>query len=413
MGEGNSASHPDPLPEGEGTGARLTPVSLRYAPARVGINAQKLSTSQSYHAAGSSRYVYSLLRELRAIEPTESIVAYLGDVDPPSDLAPTERFTPRRATWPTFRPSVRIAWEQLVLPRWLHHDRVTLFHGPVNALPIAWRGQSVVTILDLTFMLLPEAFNRANRLYLRWMVAFAAARADRIIAISEATRRDVIARLRVPPERIQRIYCGVEREFRPIEDGHDLRGLREKWGLGEGFILYLGTIEPRKNLIRLIDAYAELRRRKATDRTLVLAGGRGWGDEMIVRRAHEAGVDEHVRFVGFVPEHEMPLWYNAADLFVYPSEYEGFGLPPLEALACGTPVVASNRSSLPEVVGEAGVLVDPTDTAAMADAMQRVLEDERLQSRLSKAGPEQARPFTWRRMAEETLGVYRAVSERA
>jgi glycosyltransferase involved in cell wall biosynthesis len=382
-------------------------------PARFGINAQKLSTSQSYHAAGSSRYVYSLLRELRAIEPPESIVAYLGDGEPPPDLAPTERFTPRRADWPTRRPSVRIAWEQIVLPRWLHNDRITVFHGAVNALPAFWGGPGVVTILDLTFMLLPEAFNRANRLYLRFMAAFAAARADRIIAISEATRRDVIARLRVPPERVQRIYCGVEPDFRPIEDGRDVAELRNKWSIRGGFILYLGTIEPRKNLVRLIDAYAELRRRKATDRDLVLAGGRGWGDETIVRRAHDVGVGEHVRFVGFVPEQEMPLWYNAADLFVYPSEYEGFGLPPLEALACGTPVIASNRSSLPEVVGEAGVLVDPTDTAAMADAMQRVLDDERLQSHLSQAGPEQARPFTWRRMAEETLGVYRAVGKLA
>ena len=394
------------------SGARLKLVSPRRAPARIGINAQKLSTSQSYHAAGTSRYVYSLLRELRALDPPESIFAYLGGVDPPLDLRRTERFITRRAGWPTHRPSVRIAWEQLVLPGWLHHDTVTLLHGPVNALPIAWRGPSVVTILDLTFVLLPDAFNRANRLYLHWMVAFAAARATRIIAISEATRQDIIARLRVPPERVQRIYCGVESRFEPLADGLEVRAHREKWGLKEGFILFLGTIEPRKNLVRLIDAYAELRRRGTTDRPLVLAGGRGWGDEMIVRRAQEAGVEESVRFVGFVPEHEMPLWYNAADLFVYPSEYEGFGLPALEALACGTPVVASNRSSLPEVVGDAGVLVDPTDTAAMADAMQRVLEDERLQAHLSAAGPEQARPFTWRRMAEETLDVYRGVGDR-
>lgn len=379
---------------------------------RIGINAQKLSTSESYHAAGSSRYVYSLLRELRALDPPEQFVAYLGQGEPPPDLEPTERFLPRRATWPTARPSVRIAWEQLVLPRWSRHDGVTLLHGPVNALPVAWGGPSVVTILDLTFVLLPRAFNRANRLYLRWMAAFAAARADRIIAISEATRQDIIRHLRVPAERVQRIYCGVESRFHPIENGQ-MRDFRELHGLKEGFILYLATIEPRKNLIRLIDAYAELRRRGATNRPLVLAGAPGWGVETIVSHAHEAGLDESVRFAGFVPEREIPLWYNAADLFVYPSEYEGFGLPALEALACGTPVIASNRSSLPEVVGDAGVLVDPTDTRAMADAMQRVLEDERLQSHLAAAGPEQARPFTWRRMAEETLAVYRAVSERA
>ncbi len=380
-----------------------------HSTARIGINAQKLSTSESYHAAGSSRYVYSLLRELRALELPETIVGYLGPGEHPDDLAPRERFYTRHATWPTVRPSVRIAWEQVVLPRWARHDRITLLHGAVNAIPLAWRAPSVVTILDLTFRLIPAAFNRGNRLYLRWAVAFAAARADRIIAISEATRQDVIRYLHVPPDRVKRVYCGVESYFQPIENGR-LRDFRKKQGVTRPFILYLATIEPRKNLIRLIDAYGELRRRKATDHDLVLAGGPGWGVETIVEHVGAVGLDGHVRFVGFVPEPEIASWYNAADLFVYPSEYEGFGLPALEALACGTPVIASNRSSLPEVVGEAGVLVDPTDTGAMADAMQRVLEDERLQSRLSAAGPEQARSFSWRRTAEETLDVYRAVT---
>jgi glycosyltransferase involved in cell wall biosynthesis len=130
---------------------------------------------------------------------------------------------------------------------------------------------------------------------------------------------------------------------------------------------------------------------------------------MVFRHADRVGLGDAIRFVGFVPEDEMPLWYNAADLFVYPSQYEGFGLPPLEALACGTPVVASNRSSLPEVVGDAGVLVDPNDTSAIATGMQQVLEDRALQDRLAAAGPQQARTFTWRRMAEETLAVYRSV----
>ena len=375
----------------------------------IGINAQKLSTSQSYHAAGSSRYVYSLLRELRALDTPEALVAYLGPGEHPPDLGTTSSFRSRHATWATARPSVRIAWEQLVLPRWAHHDDVTVLHGAINAIPLAWGGRSVVTILDLTFRLLPRAFNRGNRLYLRWATAFATARADRIIAISEATRHDVIRYLRVAPERVQRVYCGVESYFQPVESG-SLRAFRDQHGLTRPFILYLATIEPRKNLVRLIDAYAELWRRGWTTHDLILAGGSGWGFEEVVDHAATVDAAEHVRFVGFVPESEIAGWYNAADLFVYPSEYEGFGLPVLEALACGTPVITSNRSSLPEVVGEAGVLVDPTDTGAMADAMQRVLEDERLQSRLSAAGPEQARSFTWRRTAEETLAVYRAVN---
>jgi glycosyltransferase involved in cell wall biosynthesis len=176
-------------------------------------------------------------------------------------------------------------------------------------------------------------------------------------------------------------------------------------------MLYLGTIEPRKNLVRLIDAYTLLRERGVTDWPLVLAGGRGWGDEAILARAALSGAAESIRFVGFVPEEEIPLWYNAAALFVYPSEYEGFGLPVLEALACGTPALASNSSSLPEVAGNAAVLVDPTDVEAIADGMQRLIEDPSLRSHLATEGPQRARSFSWARMAEQTLGVYRSVLE--
>jgi glycosyltransferase involved in cell wall biosynthesis len=163
----------------------------------------------------------------------------------------------------------------------------------------------------------------------------------------------------------------------------------------------------------LLDAYAEIRRRGITAWPLVLAGGRGWRDDAILEHAGRLGLGDAIRFTGFVPEEEIPLWYNAADFFVYPSAYEGFGLPPLEALACGTPVVASNRSSLPEVLGDAAVLVDPGDTSAIADGMQRMLEDDSLRSRLSSMGPRRASAFSWRRMAEETLEVYRSVASDA
>jgi glycosyltransferase involved in cell wall biosynthesis len=242
------------------------------------------------------------------------------------------------------------------------------------------------------------------------MAWYSARRADRVIAISEATRRDVIKFLRVAPERVTRVYCGVDARFHPFDDGDVLRRFREDRHLPDHFVLYLGTIEPRKNLVRLIDAYADLRRRGTTDWPLVLAGGRGWRDELVLQHADRLGLGEAVRFAGFVPEDEIPLWYNAADFFVYPSEYEGFGLPPLEALACGTPVVASNRASLPEVLDDAAILVDPADTHAIADGMERLLADSALRSRLSAAGPLQASGFSWRAMAEETLNVYRAVN---
>lgn len=376
---------------------------------RIGINAQKISTAQSYRAAGTSRYVFNLLRELREMETPERFVAYLGASETPPSLSPTDRFAVRTSPWPTDSATLRILWEQLRLPHLLRHDEVTLFHGAVNALPLSWRGPSVVTILDLSFLRLPEAFGRANRTYLRSMVRLASRRADRVITISEATRKDVIRLLGTPPERVVAVHCGVDVRFTPTEDSRAVALLRERYNLPQEFVLYLGTIEPRKNLVRLIDAYTRLRERGVTDWPLVLAGGRGWGDEAILGRAARSGASESIRFVGFVPEEEIPLWYNAAALFVYPSEYEGFGLPVLEALACGTPSVASNSSSLPEVAGNAAVLVDPTDVEAIADGMQRVIEDPALRSHLATEGPLRARSFSWARMAEQTLGVYRSV----
>lgn len=377
---------------------------------RIGINAQKLSLSLTYHAAGSSRYVFNLLRELRGIGAAEEVIAYANDANVPAELAPTGGFEVRAVRWPTTRPALRVLWEQLVFPRVLRNDCITVLHGAVNALPVAWRGKSIVTILDLSFLLMPTAFNRPNRMYLRWMAWYSARRANQVVAISEATRRDVIKLLGVSPERVIRVYCGVDARFHPIDDHEELHRFRQAHSLPERFILYLGTIEPRKNLVRLMDAYAELRRRGATAWPLVLAGGRGWRDEAIVHYAARLGLEDAVRFAGFVPEEEIPLWYNAAAFFVYPSAYEGFGLPPLEALACGTPVVASNRASLPEVLGDAAVLVDPSDTGAIVDGMQRMLEDDPLRSRLSSLGPQRASAFSWRRMAEETLAVYRSVA---
>src|SRR5581483_5299359 len=294
---------------------------------QIGVNAQMISTRQSYRAAGSSRYVLNLLRGLRQASTVEEVTAYVADnVDLPNDLAATDRFRVAHAGWPTAGPALRVAWEQLLFPRVLRRDGITLLHGPVNALPMAWRGPCVVSILDLTFMLLPRAFPTANRAYLGWMVRFAARRADRVITISEATRRDVIRLLGAPPRRVITVYCGVDERFRPIEDRARLAEFRQRAGLPDQFILYLGTIEPRKNLVRLIDAYADLRRRGVTALPLVLAGGKGWGDAEIMRHASSRDLGDAIRFAGYVPEAEIPLWYNAASLFVYPSEYEGFGL---------------------------------------------------------------------------------------
>lgn len=376
-------------------------------PPRIGINAHLLSTSPDYRAAGTSRYLRSLLGELRRMDPPEEVWAYLSAAHISEDLLPSGRFVLRPTRWPTWRPSARILWEQSVWPLALRRDRIAVAHGAAHALPVAWSGPSVVTVHDLAFILEPGTFSLRNRAYLAWMVPLAVRRATYVIAVSEATRRDVVRLLGAPADKVVRIHEGVDARYRPY-DADTIQAFRLAHGFSGPFILFLGTIEPRKNVERLVDAYLELRRRGCTQWPLVLAGSVRPGSERIRQRVVAAGLDDVVHFVGFVPEKEMPLWYNSAGLFVFPSLYEGFGLPALEALACGTPVVASNRSSIPEVVEEAGVLVDPTDVTSIADGMQRVLEASGLRQRLRAVGPGQAQKFTWHSAATQTLDVYRA-----
>jgi glycosyltransferase involved in cell wall biosynthesis len=274
---------------------------------------------------------------------------------------------------------------------------------------------TVVTVLDLSFLRFPEAFKGCKRAYLTQMTRLSARRAAKVIAISESTRQDVIELLGVPAERVVRIYCGADPHFRPLP-AEEVAAFRREKGLPERFVLFLGTIEPRKNAIALIEAFAALTAagpRQTKDVQLILAGGRGWLAEPIYARVEELGLADRARFTGYVPEEEKALWYNAATCFCYPSLYEGFGLPPLEAMACGVPVVTSNVSSLPEVVGEAALTVDPLDSAALCEALRRVLIDDDLHAELSALGPARARLFSWDEAARQTADVYRQVGEGA
>jgi glycosyltransferase involved in cell wall biosynthesis len=231
-------------------------------------------------------------------------------------------------------------------------------------------------------------------------------RADHVIAVSEATRQDLIELYQTPPEKITTLHHGVTAQFKPVEESNYLSTVRDKYGLDERpFILSVGTIQPRKNYKRLVQAFAQIDK----SFSLVIIGSKGWYYDEIFAEVAKHGLEKRVCFPGFVADADLPALYSAASLFVYPSLYEGFGLPVLEAMACGTPVIASNQSSLPEVVGEAGLLVDPYDVAALATAMSQVLSDTNLQKQLAKAGQEQAKKFTWEGMATKLLELYQQI----
>jgi glycosyltransferase involved in cell wall biosynthesis len=376
---------------------------------RIALNAQLLSTAPTYRSAGISRVIYELLAHLRAASPADMrYLAFAPASDENRRFLRAAGLASRLTRLPTERPAARVAWEQAALPLELARARADLLHALGFVAPFAWRGPTVVTVYDLSFLRHPELFNRGNRLYLRTLTPPSLRRADRVITISEHTKRDVVELCGVPPERVTPILLAAHERFRPAAP-EEVAAFRARKGLPERFILYLGTLEPRKNVGLLVRAYAELRRAGLTDCDLVLAGGRGWQYEGVFAAIDALGVRDSVHLPGFVPEEEQALWYSSAVVFAYPSLYEGFGLPLLEAMACGTPVVATRSSSLPEVVGDAGVLVDPSDPHELARALRGLLDDEARRAELRAAGLARARTFSWRRMAAETVRVYREV----
>jgi glycosyltransferase involved in cell wall biosynthesis len=287
-------------------------------------------------------------------------------------------------------------------------DGVDVFHSSEVLL---WRqpgALNVITVHDLTTLLFPEYHTARNRELQERKHRFAHEEADIIIAVSEATKRDVVAHLNVPADKVEVVHNGVDAAMRPTNDSMVLTEALAPLGLDPGgYILHVGTIEPRKNLVRLVEAYSLARKMStSTVPRLALVGATGWDFEQVFERVQALGLEREVIFVGRVPREVLPFVYSGAMLFLYPSLYEGFGLPVLEAMACGVPVIASRTSSIPEIVGEAGVLVSPLDTEELASAITDLLSDEGRRLVLREAGLARAGHFSWERAARESLRVY-------
>jgi glycosyltransferase involved in cell wall biosynthesis len=363
------------------------------------------------HRAGIGRYTHELVTALTALDSAQEYRAFYtaprGDErpDPPLDRLPMRAL---RLTARAWRLRVLLAHlAGVTLDRYV--PPCDLFHATDYVLPPLRRARTVLTIYDLTFHFFPEHHQPLNRWYLSLMLPPLARRADALIAISESTRRDMTRWLGIPAASVAVIPLGVNAHFRPIQDAAELARVRARYDLPARFILYLGTIEPRKNLLTLLDAYRALVAREDATPPLAIAGRAGWRAQPVFARVRAYGLERRVRFCDWIAEMDEPALLSAATVFVYPSFYEGFGLPPLEAMACGAPVICSNASSLPEVVADAGILFDPHNAAALADALARVLSDERLCADLRARGWAQARRFTWERAARATLAVYQKV----
>jgi len=379
-------------------------LDIGQQPIHIGLNAHLLSLAQTYRGAGIHWYIYNLLLNLALADQENQYTVFLGD----RRFPPNPGLTLRISWLPTTHPLARIGWEQLVQPFVLWQEKIDLLHSLAFVTPLLSPCPSVITIYDLSFIIFPQGFKHSKRLYLTLLTPPSARKSRRIITISESTKRDTVRLLGVSSKKVDVVYCGVDKVFHPLPE-REVASFRQERGLPERIILFVGTIEPRKNVARLVEAYSRLRDRQVK---LVIGGARGWLYEEIFARVEELELTGDVLFPGYIPPEELPLWYNAAELFVYPSLYEGFGLPPLEAMACGTPVITSNVSSLPEVVGEAGLTVDPMDSEGLAEAMNQVLGDGALRQSMREWGLARAGRFSWAKAARETVGVYRRALSR-
>ncbi len=367
-------------------------------------------TSAMHQSAGIGRYTREMVKALAA-HSANSVEFYyylfVADGKNFEPILPGANFAwcPTRLTE---RWLARL-WYRLRLPLWVEAwtGPLDLFHAPDFILPPVKPGtRTVVTIHDLSFVREPDSVMPGMTAHLNQWVPRSVERADHVIAVSAATRQDLIELYQTPPEKISVLYHGVTPNFKPIKEPAALNTVRQKYGLGERpFILSVGTIQPRKNYRRLVQAFAKIDPSFA----LVIVGSKGWDYEEIFAEVTQRGLAERVHFPGFVVDADLPALYSAASLFVYPSLYEGFGLPALEAMACGTPVVVSNQSALPEVISEAGLLVDPRDVEAIATTMANVLADQNLHRQLSQAGLIQAARFTWDDVAMKLLRLYQMV----
>jgi glycosyltransferase involved in cell wall biosynthesis len=363
---------------------------------RIAIDARKL---RDY---GIGTYIRNLLRHLARLDTHNEYVILCREEDCASTAELGENFRPIAER--SLPYSVR---EQLAVPLDLRREKVDLFHAPHYVLPPLTPCRSVVTIHDCIHLRFPQYLpSRLGYAYARSSLWVAAHRSARILTVSEASKRDILEYFSVPESKITVIYNAIDERFSEQPNADEVMRVRERYQLNDPFILYAGNIKPHKNLERVIEAFHMIRRGELEHVKLLIIGDEISKYAALRRTVHRYKLHKHVRFFGFVPDATLAILYRLASLFVFPSLYEGFGLPPLEAMASGTPVITSNVSSLPEVVGDAAMLIDPYEPDAIAGAIRRVMLDDRLRDDMRERGLARAREFSWGRSVGRVKEIY-------
>lgn len=344
---------------------------------------------------GFGFYVSNLVEALKKVDPNDEFAL----IRPAGE---TDFSTPRR-----------FIWDQFTFPRKARKAKVDLLHQPCFSVPFIFHGPSVVTIHDIICILFPENIPFASKMfYSRWM-PFSYRKATKFITISNSTKEDIVRVLKIPEEKITVVYNSYDESFTIPTSSAKIQAVLKKYKIPGDYVLHVGTLEPRKNLNFLIDVFsAVLARPENKNLHLVIAGKKGWFYEGLFEKVRERQLENKVIFTGYIDNEDKPALYKGARIFAFPSMYEGFGLPPLEAIASGVPVISSNTSSMPEVIGDAGILISPKDTKKWIEAITRVNTDDELRDKMKEKNKIQAKKFSWDKAARETVEVYRrAVSE--
>jgi len=383
----------------------IEPVRKGYL--RIGINARYLQR----HITGIERYTMELIKSMSEIDDIDRFMLFFNKHEKVPEITKSPNFENYVSPFPTKMVFMRILWEELILYREIKKKKIDVFHGPSFVVPFfkPKRCKYVNTIHDLSWFYYPESFTFFNRLFFKLFLPRSIKNSDIVIADSRSTKKDIIKFFHAEPAKIKVVYLGIDEDFSKSAENGVNEGILRKYKIPKEYILSIGSLLPRKNVVNMIKAFNGLKK-KGLKEKLVIIGREAWLYEQIFSVIKDLGIEEEVIFTGYVGDKDLPYLYSMAKLLLFPSLYEGFGLPILEAMACGCPVITSNVSSMPEVAGDATVLIDPKSVKEITAAMDSIINDRKLRSKLIKRGYEQAKKFSWKKTAEETLDIYNKVS---
>ncbi len=376
----------------------------------IGIDGNEANVEKR---VGISEYAFQLLSQFSSLKfknPNAKFIVYLKD-------EPRDELPPESTNWKYRVVKPGKLWTQWRLPLdlFLHNPRPDVFFSPTHYAPRFSPVPSVVSVMDLSYLYFPEMFNKSDLLQLRNWTAYSVKKANKVFTISNSSKNDIMKEYKISSDRVVVTHLGIKESVTLTPHIYSMNELKGKYGLSGNFILFVGTLQPRKNIKRLIEAFEKVVKSKAEshkDLQLIIVGRRGWLFEEILETPKELGIEERVKFLENVEDDELPLFYKNALCFVLPSLYEGFGLPVLEAMKQGCPVITSNISSLPEAGGDAALYVDPEDINDIAKKITELVSSEKLRKELIEKGKVQVKKFSWEKTAKETLEVLQQVANK-